>query len=62
VIMSPYSSRGERIGFALEYCINVMILILICTRMKNMLKASQLQRTQMEAYKDVLVKVIVGIH
>jgi hypothetical protein len=30
--------------------------------MKNMLKASQLQRTQMEAYKDVLVKVIVGIH
>ncbi len=45
----------------LEYCSNVKMVIFISPQMTNMLKAAQLQRAQMEAHKDALLKVIVGI-
>jgi hypothetical protein len=37
------------------------MVIFISPQMTNMLKAAQLQRAQMEAHKDALLKVIVGI-
>ena len=45
----------------LEYCINVKMVIFISPQMTNMLKAAELQRAQMEAHKDALLKVIVCI-
>ena len=44
---------------ALDDCINVTMFI--SPQITDMLKAAQLQRAQMEAHKDALLKVIVGI-